>query len=131
MNSNIDSQQLIKESITKLLAYCKQNNWAEFDPYDSLNSRVFRCTPFFKRKNFFTEHGVPKYFHDRTYPINIHSMAQSIITLLNLNDLDDSSVGLAFSVFRWAMTNMLNCHGYYYYQKLPYYTIKIPYMRWS
>jgi hypothetical protein len=50
MNSNIDSQQLIKESITKLLAYCKQNNWAGYDPYDALNSRVFACTPFFKSR---------------------------------------------------------------------------------
>jgi len=50
MNSNIDSQKLIKESITKLLAYCKQNKWAGFDPYDSLNSRIFRCTPFFKSR---------------------------------------------------------------------------------
>ena len=50
MNSNIDSRKLIKESITKLLAYCKQNKWAGYDPYDALNSRIFRCTPFCKSR---------------------------------------------------------------------------------
>ncbi|MBW2738011.1 MAG: hypothetical protein JRE64_03990 [Deltaproteobacteria bacterium] len=50
MNSNIDSRKLIKESITKLLAYCKQNNWAGYDPYDALNSRIFASTPFFKSR---------------------------------------------------------------------------------
>jgi len=97
---------------------------SEFEPH------IHRGFEFY-RKHFFTKDSAPKYFHDCTYPIDIHSVAQSIITLLTLNDLDDSSVGLAFSVFRWAMANLVNSNGYYYYQKLPYYTIKIPYMRWS
>ena len=85
----------------------------------------------FYRKNFFRKDGAPKYFHNRTFPIDIHSVAQSIITLLTFKDLDENNVNLTHDVFRWAMTNMLNPHGYYCYQKLPYYTIKIPYMRWS
>lgn len=36
----------------------------------------------FYRKNFFREDGAPKYFHNRVNPIDIHSVAQSIITLL-------------------------------------------------
>jgi len=82
-------------------------------------------------KNFFRDDGAPKYFHNRTYPLDIHSVAQTIITLLTFKDLDDNTASLSHTVFAWAMNNLLNCSGHYYYQKLPYYTIKIPYMRWS
>ena len=30
----------------KLLAYCRSNDWAGYDPYDALNSRVFQALPF-------------------------------------------------------------------------------------
>jgi hypothetical protein len=85
----------------------------------------------FYRKHFFREDGAPRYFHNRTYPIDIHSVAQSIITLLTFKDLTGNSVRLAYDVFRWAITNMRDGQGYFYYQVLPFYTNKIPYMRWS
>jgi hypothetical protein len=85
----------------------------------------------FYRGHFFNRGGSVKYFHDRTYPIDTHSVAQSIITLLTLNNLDSNSISLAFTVFQWAMNHMQDKHGYFYYQKLPYRIIKIPYMRWS
>jgi len=93
-------------------------------------SNIRRGFEFYK-SHFFREDGAPKYFHDRTYPIDIHSVAQSIITLLTFKDLDENNVFMAHAVFKWAMDNMLNCDGHYYYQKLPNYTNKIPYMRWS
>ena len=60
----------------------------------------------FYRRHFFREDGAPRYFHDRTYPIDIHSVAQSIITLTEFNDLDEESMGQARSVLAWAMENM-------------------------
>src|ERR1700722_16451329 len=36
----------IKFATLKLLGYCKQNNWAGFDPYDALNSKIFKALPF-------------------------------------------------------------------------------------
>ena len=85
----------------------------------------------FYRKHFFREDGAPRYFHDRTYPIDIHSVAQSIITLLEFKDLDGGNVKLALSVFDWAMEQMRDEQGYFYYQVLPFYKNRIPYMRWS
>jgi len=85
----------------------------------------------FYRSHFFREDGAPRYYHNRTYPIDIHSVAESIITLVDLGDLDPSGVSLAHSVFRWAMANMWSAQGYFYYRKLPFCTIKIPYMRWG
>jgi hypothetical protein len=101
----------------------------------SLKSSEFEeqiCRGFdFYKNNFFRDDGAPKYFHNRTYPIDIHSVAQSIITLLTFRGLDKNNLIMAHAVFEWAINNMLNRYGHYYYQKLPYYTVKISYMRWS
>jgi hypothetical protein len=78
----------------------------------------------FYQKNFFREDGAPKYFHDRTFPIDIHSVAQSIITLLAFKDFNENNVSLAFFVFEWAINNMLGEQGYFYYQVLPYFKNK-------
>ena len=62
----------------------------EFEP-------VVRSGFAFYREHFFRENGAPKYFHDRTYPIDIHSAAQSIITLVTLKDLHEDNLALARS----------------------------------
>lgn len=85
----------------------------------------------FYRNHFFCDDGAPKYFHNKTYPIDIHSVAQSIITLMELRDLDQSNVEFAHCVFKWAIASMWDERGYFYYQVTPYYKNKIPYMRWS
>src|SRR5258706_15700864 len=36
----------IKNAALKLLAYCRANNWAGYDPYDALNSGIFKALPF-------------------------------------------------------------------------------------
>lgn len=97
---------------------------SEFEPHIN---RGFK----FYLKHFFREDGAPKYFHDRVYPIDIHSVAQSIITLVSLKDLDESSVELADSVYQWAMNHMWDERGYFYYQIHPYWKNKLSYMRWS
>ena len=85
----------------------------------------------FYRNHFFREDGAPRYFHDRTYPIDIHSVAQSIITMLTFRDLNGGNAKQVYSVFRWAMDHLWDEKGYFYYQDLPLYKIRIPYMRWS
>src|SRR5262249_35351429 len=83
------------------------------------------------KDHFFLENNAPKYFHDRTYPIDIHSVAQSIITLLAFKDVDMNAQQKAFAIFDWTMRSMWNRHGYFYYRKYPLFTNKISYMRWS
>src|SRR6201997_495319 len=85
----------------------------------------------FYRGHFFREDGAVRYFHDCTYPIDIHCVAQSIITLVELQDLDSGNIPLASSVLRWAMNRMWNDRGYFYYRVLRFGTIRTPYMRWS
>jgi hypothetical protein len=85
----------------------------------------------FYTAHFFREDGAPRYFHDRTYPLDIHSVAQSIITLLALADLDPAGVLRAHAVFRWAMKHMWDERGFFYYRRLRCCTIRTSYMRWS
>jgi hypothetical protein len=82
-------------------------------------------------KHFIREDGAPKYFHNRDYPIDSHCVAQSIITLVRLRNLDDHNIKLSLSVLRWALVHMLDEGGYFYYQVLPFYANKISYMRWT
>jgi hypothetical protein len=85
----------------------------------------------FYRTHFFREDGAPKYFHDRTYPIDVHCVAQSVITPLELKDLHPDNASLAGKVFAWALINLRDDAGYFHHQKLPLGRIKIPYMRWG
>src|ERR1700687_4222073 len=39
-----------RSAASKLLAYCKANDWAGHDPYDALNSRAFAALPFLNFK---------------------------------------------------------------------------------
>ncbi len=81
-------------------------------------------------KNFFTKSGIPKYYDNKIYPIDIHSPAQLIATLVNLNKISENKL-LVQRVITWTITNMFNNNGYFYYQKKKLYSSKIPYMRWS
>jgi glycosyltransferase involved in cell wall biosynthesis len=85
----------------------------------------------FYRGHFFREDGAPRYFHDRTYPLDIHCVAQSIITLVALRDLDPDNVRLAHAIFRWAIDNMWDDRGFFYYRVHRFGTIRTSYMRWS
>ena len=85
----------------------------------------------FYRRHFFRQDGAPRYFHNRTYPIDIHCVAQTIITLLFLRELDEGSTKLAQSVFEWAMTHMWDKQGYFHYQVIPFLKNRMSYMRWS
>lgn len=82
--------------------------------------------------NFFTDGCLAKYYHNSLYPIDIHSIAQSIVTLLELKELDENNnMELALSLCQWGIDNMKSKEGYFYYQKKRFYTNRISYMRWS
>jgi hypothetical protein len=85
----------------------------------------------FYRTRFFRADGAPRYFADRTYPIDTHCAAQAVITLLRLRHLDPSSVPMAVATLRFMTAHMWSERGYFYYRKLPVGTNRIPYMRWS
>lgn len=81
--------------------------------------------------SFWLDDGCPKYYHDRLYPIDIHCSAQGIITCLKLSDCSSQSIPQAKKIAGWAVANMQDKKGYFYYQKTRWYTNRIPYIRWS
>ena len=86
----------------------------------------------FYREHFFREDGSVRYYHDRTYPLDAHCVAQSIITLLDLRDLDPANSDLAQRVFAWAKKHMWDeKRNYFYYRILRSCTIRTSYMRWT
>lgn len=111
-------------NLSSLLTISKYLNTDEFDVQIQKGYKFYR-------DHFFCKNGAPKYFHNKIYPIDIHSAAQSIITLLDFKDIDPDNIYLAFSVYNWAMNNMWDKQGFFYYQITPYYKNKISYMRWS
>lgn len=97
------------------------------DEFDAVLARGFD----FYRRTFFLQDGAPRYRADRTYPIDIHCVAQSIITLVQLRHLEPGCLDVARDVFRWASHHMLGPSGRFYYQLWPWFSNKISYIRWS
>ncbi|HXE98646.1 MAG TPA: hypothetical protein VN642_19745 [Dongiaceae bacterium] len=79
-------------------------------------------------QNFFLADGTPKYYHDRIYPIDIHSPAQALVFFSRMGRPYDE---LTDRILTWTLNNMQDQQGYFYFQKLEKYTNKIPYMRWG
>ncbi len=102
-------------------------NYAETSEFDSHIREGFR----FYRNHFFAQNSAPKYFHNRTYPIDVHCVAQSIVTLLTFKDMDRDGARLAYAVYEWAVKNLWTRDGFFGYRTFPVYKISIPYMRWS
>ncbi|NOR28737.1 MAG: delta-aminolevulinic acid dehydratase [Lutibacter sp.] len=80
--------------------------------------------------NFFMEDGTPKYYHNKTYPIDIHCPGQLFVTLSKLNKFKRNKL-LADKVLHWTIHNMQSPRGYFYYQLKKGISSKISYMRWS
>jgi hypothetical protein len=85
----------------------------------------------FWRDSFFLTDGWPKYFHDRLYPADAHSAGAGIVALLELKELDKDALALAQRIAHWAIQNLRDPRGFFYYQRRRLYTVRTPYMRWS
>ncbi|MFW6272569.1 MAG: delta-aminolevulinic acid dehydratase [bacterium] len=81
-------------------------------------------------KNFFLEDGTPKYYHNKTYPIDKHCPGQLFVTLNRLNKFEENRE-LADKVMHWSIQKMQDQKGYFYYQLKNGINSKISYMRWS
>jgi rhamnogalacturonyl hydrolase YesR len=105
-------------------------DYINFTSQFELKSNLKRGLKFYQ-DNFFLADGAPKYYHDRIYPVGIHSCAQSIITLVKLTSVSEQNQKLAEKVTLWTLVNMQDSKGYFYFQKKRFFTNKIAYMRWS
>lgn len=83
------------------------------------------------KANFFEPDGTPKYYHDRTYPIDIQCAAQAIETFATFSESDPEALPRAAGVARWTIRNMQDPVGYFYYRKLPRVTARMPMLHWG
>jgi hypothetical protein len=83
------------------------------------------------REHMFLPDGTPKYYDNQTYPIDMHTSAQAVITLLEVSG-NASDADLARKVLDWSIDNMYDYRkNYFHYQKRKFWTNKIRYMRWT
>jgi hypothetical protein len=85
----------------------------------------------FYNLHFFLADGTPKYYHNRLYPIDIHSAAQAIITFARLKHLCMDATERIERLVAWTVSHMWDERGFFYFQRSRYFANKIPYMRWA
>lgn len=85
----------------------------------------------FYKGHFFEPSGRPKYYHTRTYPVDIQCAAQSIDTLVLLSQRDPAALELAERVAAWTIRNMQDSQGYFYYRQYPLMKAKTPMLHWG
>lgn len=110
-------------NLDALIAYEEQTSDTEFRPYIDRGFGYYIS-------HFFEVDGMPKYYDNRTYPIDIHCPGQLLVTLARLHKTADNKA-LVEKVLRWTIENMQDKKGYFYYQMKHHASSKIPYMRWS
>ena len=81
--------------------------------------------------HFFEDSGRPKYYHDRTYPVDSQCMSQSIDTLVNFAHRDVSALALALKVAKWSIENMQDRAGFFYYRQYPSIKARTPMLHWA
>lgn len=76
--------------------------------------------------NFFEADGAPKFYDQKTFPIDCTAAGQSLLTLARFNQL-----ALAAKVAAYMAAKMQDAGGYFYFRKYQANTEKISFMRWS
>ena len=85
----------------------------------------------FWAERFFLKDGWPKYYPDRLYPADIHATASAIVALVELRGRIPGTLLLAEQIAQWAISNLRDEDGFFYYQRRRFLKVRIPYMRWS
>jgi hypothetical protein len=111
-------------NVCALLDYQQVTGDRTFNEALLLGHRYYKAT-------FFTDDGAPKYFHDRTFPIDIHSCSQAILHFTAFSSIDPDALELAFRTLRWTTRNLAAPDGGFYYQRHRHWTNRALYMRWG
>jgi hypothetical protein len=114
----------VLQSLSRIIKVC---GGAEADAFAGPLERGYS----FWRARFFLADGWPKYYDDALYPADTHSATAAIVTLLELRHLDKEALSLAEKIAAWLLNNMRDSRGFFYYQRKRFYTLRVPFMRWS
>ena len=115
---NLEALDLIRQSL-------------EVDEFDQSIQKGFT----YYKTQFFEPDGTAKYYNNNAYPLDMHSVAQGIITLTKLACCDGDTEGdiklVERVIQRSVDTLYLPDKQRFVYQKTRRYTNKINYMRWT
>ena len=81
----------------------------------------------------FLPNGQGIYRYPGKWPVDIHNQAQGIVTFTNASKagLGQNYFNFARTIAGWTIENMQDNDGHFYFLKYPWFTNKIPYIRWS
>ncbi|MBR8066880.1 aspartate-semialdehyde dehydrogenase [Burkholderia ambifaria] len=83
------------------------------------------------RDTFFLSDGTVKYYDDTIWPLDMHSVAQALITLLTVST-SEADYALAVRVFERAVETLyMPAKGRFVYQRGARFTNRIDYLRWT
>ena len=80
---------------------------------------------------FFEPDGTPRYYHDKTYPIDIQCAAQAIETLAFCSEDAPQCLDVSLRVAEWTIDHMQDKKGYFYFRQYPMLKAKTPYIHWG
>lgn len=80
----------------------------------------------FWERTFWRADGAPRYYHNGDHPLDTHGSAQGILTYLAFGRVEQ-----ARQAARWAVENMWDKRGFFWYQRGRYGTNRMCYMRWT
>jgi phytoene dehydrogenase-like protein len=83
------------------------------------------------KMNFVEPDGTPKYYHSRTYPIDIQCAAQAIETFAKFSQRDPEALPTAERIARWTIRHMQDPVGYFYYRRSPRFITRTPMLHWG
>lgn len=95
-----------------------------------IRDAYLRGLNYYKEKQF-DINGRGLYRYPRFWPINIHNQAQGIITFVKAIPYGEEYGHFANKIARWTIYNMRDNDGFFFYLKYPFFTNKIPYIRWG
>ncbi len=111
-------------NLDSLRGYMQTTGDQQYEP------NLRRGFDFFKA-HFFERDGRPKYYHNKTYPIDIQCASQAIETLTRFADYDREALELAQRVADWTVSNMQDRDGHFYYRDLGWKKVKTPMFHWG
>jgi hypothetical protein len=106
-------------------------SYSEFTGDDRFEQNLERGYDYWKT-TFFLSDGTPKYYCQKTLPIDIQCCSQAIDTLVFFANRDPEGLALAIKVAMWTVQNMQDVSGYFYYRRYsPWLVNRTPTLHWG
>jgi len=107
--------------------------WFMTSSGDQGHRERFRRGADFFLEHFFLADGTPRYYWDRTYPVDIQCCSQAIDTLALLAGTREGGQALALArrVAAWTIANMQDADGHFSFQRWSRLVNKTPMLHWG